>query len=119
MHKGCGSCGEVKPVDDFYSRGGKREKEKTNHCKVCQINRIKRSQVGFKRLCIKYKGGKCIRCGYSKCQGALVFHHRDPSEKDYKICGKSLCKLDDVAKAELDKCDLLCSNCHAEVHAGL
>ena len=61
-------------------------------------------------------GGKCIKCGYDKCQGALSFHHRDPSQK---IFGLSLNMLwskskEDINK-ESEKCDLLCQNCHAEV----
>lgn len=64
---------------------------------------------------LEYKGGKCLRCGYDKCYSALQFHHRDPSEKemDWKYLRK---RSWDFIKLELDKCDLLCSNCHAEVH---
>lgn len=66
---------------------------------------------------IEYKGGKCIVCGYHKCPNALTFHHIDPSKKSFGISGgtRSFEKL----KSELDKCVLLCHNCHAELHAGL
>lgn len=65
---------------------------------------------------IKYKGGKCIICGYDECPQALDFHHVNPNEKDYVLSGgtKSLEHL----KPELDKCVLLCCRCHREVHAG-
>ena len=48
---------------------------------------------------------------------ALQFHHLDPTQKDFGISGttKSFEKL----KPELDKCVLLCANCHGEVHEGL
>lgn len=115
--KKCGSCGETKSMSDFYNRRGKRKKEKGSYCKMCECGRNKKRLARFKRLCLEYKGGKCVRCGYDKCSGALVFHHRDPSEKGFYISGKSLCKLYDAVKKELDKCDLLCANCHAEVHA--
>lgn len=64
-----------------------------------------------------YKGGKCIVCGYNKSIRALQFHHLDPTQKDFGISGttKSFEKL----KPELDKCVLLCANCHGEVHEGL
>lgn len=66
---------------------------------------------------IEYKGGKCIVCGYNKSIRALQFHHLDPTQKDFGISGttKSFEKL----KPELDKCVLLCANCHGEVHEGL
>lgn len=62
---------------------------------------------------IEYKGGKCIVCGYNKSIRALQFHHLDPTQKDFGISGttKSFEKL----KPELDKCVLLCANCHGEV----
>lgn len=59
-------------------------------------------------------GAKCQRCGYDKYIGALCFHHRDPNEKDptwnKQMATERLYK-------ELDKCDILCMNCHAEEHA--
>ena len=67
-----------------------------------------------KRLMIEYKGGKCMRCGYDKCDGALDFHHRDPSQKELTLNGQS--RSLEALKPELDKCDLLCANCHREVH---
>lgn len=66
---------------------------------------------------IEYKGGKCQICGYNKCVRSLQFHHLDPNEKDFGISGgtKSFEKL----KPELDKCILVCANCHGEIHDGL
>ena len=74
---------------------------------------IKRRAI--KQMLIERAGGKCQRCGYSKCVRALEFHHRNPLEKDFGI-SKILTKNIEVLKQEVDKCDLLCSNCHAEVH---
>lgn len=67
-----------------------------------------------KKKLIEYKGGKCELCGYSKCDSALQFHHKNPNEKDFSISGKSLSF--DRLKNEVDKCMLVCSNCHAEIH---
>lgn len=63
-------------------------------------------------------GGKCQRCGYSKCMPALHFHHRDPSEKSFEISRvlRNMGKGIELAKQECKKCDLLCSNCHIELH---
>jgi hypothetical protein len=71
----------------------------------------------LKLRAIKYKGGCCQICGYDKCVRALSFHHLDASSKDFSIGGKS--KSWNTIQSELDKCVLVCANCHAEVHAGL
>ncbi len=65
---------------------------------------------------LDYKGGKCERCGYCKCPRALQFHHLDPSEKDFGISCKGYTRPWETIRTELDKCLLLCANCHAEVH---
>lgn len=72
----------------------------------------------LKKMLIEYKGGKCERCGYNKCSRALEFHHLDPSIKDFSI-SKHINRDIDKLKAEVDKCILLCSNCHAEIHQEL
>lgn len=64
---------------------------------------------------VAHKGGKCQKCGYDKCVNALEFHHRDPTSKEVdwrKMQRRSWAGV----KEELDKCDLLCANCHREVH---
>ena len=82
-------------------------------CNSCMVNR---RRAGMKAKCIEYKGGRCILCGYDKCERALVFHHRDPTTKKFQICSGHSRSWDSV-KAELEKCDLLCANCHAEQHS--
>ena len=74
---------------------------------------IKRRAI--KNALIKFKGGKCERCGYNKCSRALEFHHLDPTQKDFGI-SKNLSKDFDILKQEVNKCILVCSNCHAEIH---
>ena len=68
-----------------------------------------------KLTAIEYKGGKCESCGYDKCPDVLEFHHLDPSQKEaswnkMRLWGKE--KL----LTELDKCAILCANCHRETH---
>lgn len=60
-------------------------------------------------------GGRCVRCGYDKCLGALEFHHLDPFKKDpqFKTMNAWPYKR---KKKELKKCELLCANCHREKH---
>lgn len=78
-------------------------------------NKVVRYRIRVKKKLIQYKGGKCQRCGYDKdCPPAYDFHHRDPKEKSFQISGQSIGF--ERLKKEADKCDLLCRNCHAEVH---
>ena len=63
---------------------------------------------------VLYKGGKCIRCGYNKSNAALDFHHVDRTQKDKNWVSLKRKPLEQL-KNELDKCELLCKNCHAVV----
>lgn len=85
-------------------------------CKVCHNRATQHRQQGFKRDCVDYKGGKCERCGYCNNYGSLDFHHLDPTQKDFTISRCQSQKFDDRIKIELDKCILLCRNCHGEEH---
>lgn len=88
----------------------------TEECSNAEAVTIKRRAI--KKMLVQYKGGKCERCGYNKCIRALEFHHNDPNEKDF---GLSNCLTKDIQKLkqEADKCILVCSNCHAEIHQEL
>lgn len=66
---------------------------------------------------VNYKGGKCQICSYDRSLAAFDFHHVDPLEKDFSISSRMTSW--DVIRKELDKCVLLCANCHREVHDGL
>lgn len=66
---------------------------------------------------IEYKGGACQKCGYNKYIGALEFHHLDPAQKDFGISEKGHTRSWEKIKNELDKCILVCANCHREIHS--
>lgn len=70
-----------------------------------------------KKKAIEYKGGQCKICGYNKYHGALHFHHLDPKLKDFSLSKTGQTYVWEDVQKELDKCILLCANCHAEVHA--
>jgi len=79
----------------------------------------------LKQKCVDYLGGKCERCGYNQCIVALEFDHINPALKKFSISqivregtGVISDGTDDweVIKEELDKCRLLCANCHRERH---
>lgn len=66
---------------------------------------------------INLKGGSCEKCGYNKCTAALTFHHREPEHKKFELEMRTLAnKSEKSCLEELEKCDLLCFNCHMEVH---
>jgi len=113
--KFCNKCNTTKPITFFSAT-----KNSIGHqyCKECVtvINRKKGTK--HKKQLIDYKGAQCSICGYSKYQGSLDFHHIDPSTKEFKLSNFKSRSFDNL-KQELDKCVLLCSNCHREVHAGI
>jgi len=75
----------------------------------------------FKLACLAYYGSNsCSRCGYDKCLRSLHFHHKDRKSKTMNVSG--MCKALPLIKSvtdEIDKCDLLCSNCHYEIEANI
>lgn len=72
----------------------------------------------IKKKLVEYKGGACEICNYSKCYRALEFHHKDKNQKDFSISKElNLGNFSmDLYYKEIDKCILVCSNCHAEIH---
>lgn len=78
---------------------------------------LKSDQKKKERL-IDCCGGKCAICGYDKCSSALEFHHTNPLEKDFAISNLPHCSFE-KALAEIQKCIMVCANCHREIHAGL
>lgn len=89
-------------------KGYKRDKVKVS------IDNKKR-QRNIKQKCVDLKGGKCVVCGYNKYLAALDFHHLDPSKKSFSVTGYTTTWEKIVV--ELNKCILLCSNCHRAVHS--
>jgi transposase len=86
-------------------------------CGKCRMEAVAKRRKSLKRILVEEAGGGCMLCGYSRCHRALEFHHLDPRAKQFQITShtRSLTKL----RAEASKCVLLCSNCHAEVEAGV
>lgn len=85
----------------------------TPKCKKCAVEAVQKRR---NKISVLYKGGQCSKCGYNKCLDALEFHHLDPSIKEFGIGQKGYTKSWEKIKQELDKCILLCANCHREEH---
>lgn len=139
--KACCVCKNIKPLTDFGKNKHARNGTGLSYgCKACEVARKKhryrtdpkvkeRDTVGAverrrrnKLSCIEYKGSKCQTCGFTLITeegksnaGAFQFHHRNPAEKEFTITERQYASLETL-KPELDKCDLLCANCHAVFH---
>src|SRR5437868_5782418 len=83
------------------------------------IKYVKQRRTRLKEMAVKMKGGKCEICGYNKYLGALDFHHIDQSTKKFDLTVTELTKSWEVIKEEVEKCMLVCSNCHREIHGGI
>lgn len=110
--KTCSKCKIQKPITDFHTKDG--GKYIRYICKKCHHSDGVTRSKQYKIDAINYKGGKCQICEYNHSAAALEFHHRDPNEKDFSF--GSVNRSFNSIKKELDKCDLLCSNCHRETH---
>ncbi len=88
-------------------------------CKRCRMDRVARRRRKLKAMLVEEAGGCCCLCGYDRYLGALQFHHLVPSEKRLQISWNGVTQSIARLRAEARKCVLLCSNCHAEVEAGI
>src|SRR6516165_1420885 len=129
--QGCRRCKEVKEDSAFAYRDKKRGKRQTlcRECKALYNKKWYRQNIDTHKQAVAAtsivirernkrwlqnlkKDLQCIRCGesYPAC---LDLHHRDPAGKDMSLGsaisrGWSLARL----QSELEKCDVLCANCH-------
>ena len=93
------------------------------YCYECSPINIPRSEIAsyirsaIKRQLISEFGGKCKQCGYNKSVAALVFHHINPAEKDFNLSSNGKILSMSQYRAEASKCELLCFNCHTDIHA--
>ena len=105
--KFCAKHGET----EFYYN----KKHNKYLCKKCNKDSVDKRRWEKKEELVKYKGGKCEVCGYDKCIDALEFHHINKDTKSFGIGGRLTRSLNELKK-EADKCILVCSNCHREIH---
>lgn len=115
----CTRCKHTQHEDNFYKASGKQYLPHWNirdsMCKPCRSAYATERRVKIKQMAVEYLGGSCQRCNLTTTKYCVYdFHHRDPSQKDFSLSkvNKSFERL----KPELDKCDLLCANCHRLVH---
>lgn len=111
----CTNCKVSKDDSCFYMKQGKLVHY---WCKDCNLENVKERKRELKRQCVEYKGNSCVDCNGVFHPAIYDFHHLDPNEKDFQIGSLSSTKLTESIKSELDKCVLLCANCHRLRHFG-
>jgi len=116
----CNTCGleaEDEEQLESFEKDKKGKYGRMNRCKVCSSTRNRKTKQDLKMQSLIYLGGKCTACGIVAIKGnecIFDFHHIDPNTKSYTI-GSTYTTLANV-KEELDKCIVLCSNCHRMEH---
>jgi hypothetical protein len=130
--KVCNKCKEEKALEEFHIRNSSKG-TRVHICKICARERDKayyhkkdkkehlNKNRAFRRrnrtLMWEYLGeSSCITCGESDYR-CLQFHHREPADKLYTISEMIRSRSWNAIKEEIDKCDILCANCHCKVTA--
>ena len=93
---------------DYYQQN--KDKQLQQHLERARNAKIKAIQI---------KGGKCSICGLEyngKNATVFDFHHINSNEKEFNPKRVLNSGLTDRALAELNKCILVCSNCHRMIH---
>ncbi len=129
--KKCTCCLKEKPFSEFSKKkSGKHGLQ--SRCKKCHrlytkrhykenkdyyIQKAKRNRESIRRWFKEYKSD----LGCEKCEEAhiscLEFHHEDPKEKEISVStAVSRCWSIERIEKEVDKCTVLCSNCHKKLH---
>lgn len=111
----CNKCNKEKNINEFRIVGNYRR----NTCKKCEADETK-IQAQITTDYIKSKKTKCIICGYNKSKSALDFHHTNSEDKEFTISKYKRLRWSNEVKVmldkEIEKCIVVCKNCHCEIH---
>jgi hypothetical protein len=114
--KRCTKCGEHKLITEFNrhstSVGGRRQR-----CKSCTAEDVRPAQAAkyaeFREWLWGLKANPCVDCGNAYHPAAMQFDHLPEFEKKFEVSAGAFLRRRDVILAEIAKCELVCSNCHA------
>lgn len=113
----CKDCLSIKPINEFVKHQTRSDRM-GRQCVECNRKWQRDCRINNKKYYIGKCGGRCQNCGFFDFVSSLQFHHvQMPKlfEPSKAMC--SGMSESDVLK-ELDKCCLLCSNCHDAYHGG-
>lgn len=111
----CSKCNDEKPLKSFYKKSPTQHQA---YCKDCFNEYCIKRWIQKKINAILYLGSKCKHCDNSYPEKPYVifdFHHINPDQKDFNWDQLKL-HPEKIIFKELDKCILLCSNCHRIEH---
>lgn len=125
-NKYCGTCGQETPLEGFGKNRSQKDGLQTS-CKSChrkQQNAWRKKngeaqQARFKQRrqdLIAHLGGVCQRCWQAFPYYCYDFHHRDASTKSFNLTVGAMGRKWEELLLEVEKCDLLCANCHRIRH---
>jgi 5-methylcytosine-specific restriction endonuclease McrA len=83
---------------------------------MSNVTRVVTWRQRQKQKAVELLGGKCCKCGYDRCIAALEVHHINPEEKEFAFSVTGNTRSWSKVLAEINKCELLCANCHREHH---
>ncbi len=111
----CTTCQRELPISEFY-KCGKTTNGKVRYSHECKECRKQREKQRYRDLSAEFKSyrQRCIHCGNDKWY-LIEFHHREPSQKEFTVSQWRKHNRSEFLK-EVEKCDPLCKNCHAEFH---
>jgi len=93
-----------------------KEYRKKNKALISQKLKNKRYKVLIEA--IEFLGGECNKCKQKFDPVCYDFHHVDPNNKEFTIGDNMLLAKHRIQK-EVEKCILLCANCHRLTHKEL
>ena len=111
----CSKCHRELPLSMYHKNGfdSKGQQKYRGYCKDC-ANSIERARYQKKKAYVNEQKQVCAKCGETRTY-VLDFHHRDKNEKDFTIGTFKKGSLE-LVQSEIDKCVVLCANCHREFH---
>lgn len=110
----------IKECKTHGSTDFRLSKDRPNgRCKKCSVDAVTKRRKLIKVKAVEYKGGVCEHCDNVYIPEVFEFHHKEPTEKDFAISANGNTKSWDDIKTEIDKCLLLCANCHRIEHVRL
>lgn len=112
----CTKCKRELPIDQFYWRN-KAKGIRRADCKDCHNGYVKIKYQEKQNKIEEFKSQlKCAKCGEMRGY-VLDLHHLNPEEKDRTVSRMiSNNASDEIIQKEINKCIVLCSNCHREFH---
>jgi len=114
MDKKCSVCKQLRPIEE-YNNDTTRNDGKQSSCKYCNRGAQKRYR-NKKRSEVQDIKDKtpCFDCGIQYPYYVMQFDHLPEFEKKFNIAKQINSATRKQLFAEMEKCEVVCANCHAE-----